>query len=1071
MNTVCLREFVTSIPTFVETGCVAELWRLFQQFGCEQVVIVDEGQQPIGLLSLSRLLLYLPLHPALNPPDSSEAASIAHPDSTNVDQSIRHLRQFALSQATPLLEPLIMLPAHWKVDQVQPYLLQIEHQQWVLVNLQGHCVGLVDRLHLLQFLMNRAQVQEKLHWQSLASLPNGRQPSLDPLAGLDPLIDLLERLPIPLMLQTAVGQIITQNLAWRQQVGELQDPNLVRREAASILETAVADRWYDGIVEAVDLGRFSHRQTPSPELHLSDPQWEDWNSSGSQISSDSYPENLCRLGTAPDTCICLCPMKSGQDRIWQFVKIPMGGVAHSLRDDRFSVAGIESDFSHQFKLATLSFSPDPEWRNLTQAESLWLVLAQDITEPQQVAKELAAKNADLVQLNRLKDEFLACISHELKTPLTAVLGLSSLLKDQALGELNDRQARYAQLIHQSGRHLILIVNNILDLTRIETGQLDLLPEPVSIEMVCSRAYGQARQLHTIEGSTANLDDETEVHFDLEIEPGLESLVADELRLRQMLTNLLSNAIKFTPDEGAIGLRVEAWEGWIAFTVWDQGIGIPADKQHLIFQKFQQLEHPLTRRYEGTGLGLVLTQRLARLHGGDVTFTSKEGVGSEFTLLLPPSPPQSSPNFRANSLGMTRQTSGTSSQNRLAIVVEATPQVVDSLTQELTHLGHRVAIARSGTEALEKVRRLQPGIVFLSPILPMLSGWDVLTLLKSDPETRHIPVVMTAMRVEKDLAYQNGANGFLSLPMQSEALERCLNRLVSSTLNPSESALPSLTVLHLHEGKNRSAFQAIDQPFAQDLASLLHLHQCRVLEVDDLEQADLLARVWKPNVVLLDNLLSDPVIYMQHLSQYPFLTALPIITLDVEVTQAANQIPELTVFPCLAETTSETRETSTPVLTDLLQVIRMAAGIHWQPCVTIVDFGQLEAKPTTAEFKPAHALQALSQYLQMAGYQSTVSSSWSEVWQQLEHQNLDMLLFCVHSFEPQAMLLTIAQQIEQLPAKPPILVWNPHPTHSRTNTGQMREFEAIWQTVATEILPPAIPMPELLDRVEQLLQNR
>ncbi|MCY7285316.1 MAG: HAMP domain-containing histidine kinase, partial [Cyanobacteria bacterium CAN_BIN43] len=318
------------------------------------------------------------------------------------------------------------------------------------------------------------------------------------------------------------------------------------------------------------------------------------------------------LGTEPDTCVCICPMKDGQDRVWQFVKIPMGSAS-------------------EFKLATLDFSADASGRfaagqvALSQADSLWLILAQDTTDQQQIVKELAAKNADLVQLNRLKDEFLSCISHELKTPLTAVLGLSSLLKDQALGKLNERQSRYAQLIHRSGRHLISIVNNILDLTRIETGQMELMPESLKLAAVCQQAYQLAQQLQAAEEEV-----ETEVlvgaaegktQFNLEIQPGLELLVADELRLRQMLANLLSNALKFTAADGKIGLRVEAWEGWLAFTVWDQGIGIPADKQHLVFQKFQQLENPLTRQFKGTGLGLVLTQKLARLHGGDVTFTS------------------------------------------------------------------------------------------------------------------------------------------------------------------------------------------------------------------------------------------------------------------------------------------------------------------------------------------------------------------------------------------------------------------------------------------------------------------
>lgn len=238
---------------------------------------------------------------------------------------------------------------------------------------------------------------------------------------------------------------------------------------------------------------------------------------------------------------------------------------------------------------------------------------------------------------------MACISHELKTPLTAILGLSSLLKDQVLGELNERQTRYAQLIHKSGRHLMLVVNDILDLTRIETGQLELVPEPLHIHTVCQAAFDLAIQHYQSQDKSdiklqAEILAQVKRRFHLEIEPGLETFVADELRLRQMLVNLLCNALKFAPDGSDFGLQVSRWENWVAFTIWDQGIGIPDDKQHLIFQKFQQLESPLTREFEGTGLGLVLTQHLARLHGGDVSFISKPNQGSKFTLLLPPNPP-------------------------------------------------------------------------------------------------------------------------------------------------------------------------------------------------------------------------------------------------------------------------------------------------------------------------------------------------------------------------------------------------------------------------------------------------
>jgi signal transduction histidine kinase/CheY-like chemotaxis protein len=797
-------------------------------------------------------------------------------------------------------------------------------------------------------------------------------------------------------------------------------------------------------------------------------------------------------------------MKNGQERIWQFMKVPMGTTNQPVATSQFlegvservseAVASWEleapDDWLPQFKLATLSFNPDPNWYWLNQTESLWLVLAQDITEQQQVAKELAAKNADLMQLNRLKDEFLACISHELKTPLTAVLGLSSLLKDQALGALNDRQARYAQLIHQSGRHLIQIVNNILDLTRIETGQLDLLPEPVAIEKVCRRAYKQACQLQMVDEHTDSaLPHHPPVRFTLDIQPGLQNLVADELRLRQMLTNLLTNAIKFTPVDGELGLRVEVWEGWIAFTIWDTGIGIPAEKQHLIFQKFQQLESPMTRRFEGTGLGLVLTQRLARLHGGDVTFTSQEGRGSEFTLLLPPSPPQIKSHLCSPLLSQSGH------HKRLAIVIEADTHAVEGLTHQLTGLGYRAALARSGTEALEKIRRLQPGIIFLNPILPLLSGWDVLTLLKADPETRHIPVAIMAMRVEKELAYQNGADGFLSLPIQVPALQACLDRLVKGTPSPAERSQPNPTVLYFNPGQGQQPTQ---------LAGKLHQH-CRVLEVEDLEQADLLARVWKPDVLLLDQNIADPAAELHQLSQSPFLVNLPLITLTVKATEAANQIPLLRVFPCLSNPSDSREELPNCSLNDLLQVIQVAVGISWMPHVLIVDDSQfaaspvlkqssnaagaiapdfLASQPETSQAVPGtpvdlpklpHTPQAIAQYLQIAGLQSTVAQSWEEVLHLLQHHSVNLLLFCVYHSNASAPLPEMASQLAQISGKPPILVWHPQPfeermqqTETANSLTEYPQFVALWQSIATEILPDGSAISGLLDRVQQIL---
>lgn len=610
------------------------------------------------------------------------------------------------------------------------------------------------------------------------------------------------------------------------------------------------------------------------------------------------------------------------------------------------------------------------------ATPLWLILAKDITEYRQLSQELAAKNADLIQLNRLKDEFLACITHELKTPLTAMLGLASLLKEAKLGALNPRQTQYAQLIHQSGRHLMNVVNDILDLTRLETGQLQLNWDVVDLERVCRRAYAQASQtVHSSAETTTDI-----VPFTLTIEPGLTTIVADELRLRQMLRHLLENALKFTPTNGEVGLTISRWQGWIDLTIWDTGIGIPESEQHLLFQKFQQLESPLTREFEGTGLGLVLTQRLARAHGGDVSFISRPGQGSQFTLLLPPHPPTT--DSHAN---WTRSTL----PNQLILVVEAVPQYIDRLTHQLHDLGYRVVVARSGTEALDKARQLRPRVILLNPLLPLLSGWDVLTLLKADAQSRPIPVLITATQAEKQQARQYGADGFLSLPTTPEALVESFGQLQL----PPHGHPQNITVLYLRPGqvphpRNSALLQALGTSMGQRPGQLSY----RIVEAEDIEQAEVLTRVWQPQVLLLDGQqLETPERYLDVLSQSLLLARLPLVTLDSVTTRAAHQL-ELMVFPCLMSTGEQDLEA-------LFQAIQVAAGLKTQPQILIMTLGRSSTPSNALEPSPysyhepssSECLQALAQYLQTAGMRVCLTSEWSVIRQQLHQGNGDLLL--------------------------------------------------------------------------------
>ncbi|MBW4663655.1 MAG: response regulator [Chroococcus sp. CMT-3BRIN-NPC107] len=942
----------------------------------------------------------------------------------------QHLLSSPLHDCPYLVEPLEVLPGNWNLQQFNLYLQQNSPSiwEWAVVDNDAKYLGLANNSQLLR---------------ELASPPP--ENSVIQLA-LNFLSQIVEKLPWAVVLQTSSGEVIAQSANWQEHFGLWRDSVAVRQEITELLAN-----------EKPEIN-----QQPTTENILTDePQ-----------SSFSR----CQLGTKPGTCVCSCPTSDGQEKVWEFVKI-------SLADSK---------------------------------GDLWLLVANDISYQQQLASELAAKNAELIQLNRLKDEFLACISHELKTPITAVMGLSTLLKDRALGQLNPRQERYARLIHQSGRHLMTVVNDILDLTRMETGQLKLTLEPVQIRSVCDRVVEQVKSMSFKPHNETSTPNE-EHRFTLEIEPDMDIFIADEPRLRQMLVNMLSNAYKFTELGGEIGLQVNRWEGWIAFTVWDTGIGISEQQQHLIFQKFQQLENPLIRQFEGAGLGLVLTRALARLHGGDVTFLSKQGCGSSFTLLLPPSPPQKStadedacprtyptPGQAPTSLLPTPPTSPTPLSfkngrvtasispvqlrpNSLILVVEAAPQFVESLSEQLNTLGYRVVVARSGTEALEKSRRLQPGSIFLNPVLPMLSGWDVLTLLKADLATSQIPVIVTATGAERERAFLNQADEFISLPVQNQNLQQILNRFCSITpIFPSEDSVSDrprcdlLTVLWLIT------------PFESSLlaSSSLQLHH-RVIEADDLEQAELLARIWQPNVVVIDGSILEPLDYVQQLNKYSKLKRLPLVTLNAATTEAVNQVPGLTVFPCLTTDRDLT-------VNSLLAVLQVAAGISWQPSLSIVDLTNLpdlQAPPTVGENEQPTAknewFQALVQYLQTAGFRTTMSQSWAEVMPQVQSSSVDIMLVSLGNkpFTPQVIEALIALSREE--NLPPILILDrierdnvkpqsvrlrqPVPSYSyaferlhSTQSSTPVDLENIINAIATRILPSSLSMEELLNYLHEAL---
>ncbi len=1218
MPTPSIQKFAQLVPVCQRTSELATLLDIFNCSRHDSIVVVSEQQYPLGVVNLRQIMPHLLSYAKVGSSGSTMTTGFLHKPLSWVEPNI--------------IEPITILPGKLSLNQFWYYLQDNEsregglgelvsnwdrefnqfpirdQEQWALVDGDQKFIGLLNSWLLLKSLASTFTQQRsesivkgtqpkglnpnplrthhpdygltaKSSWVNSLGLSSRINSGLKTqeeavtktaqFKGINPLVQLLEQLPLPLSIQTSTGKVLAENLTWREQIEKSSEGNLTNATSTTGTKNTTSAQKNPGAREKIpyrssynrllsndvprEVSQEGLNQSMEQSMDSLDFQWrqpDTQNSStfhnesapsspgqwplsvgnvcdqGDKTSEQAAVGQYCALDTPYQAATTIhervllfsqavkktganhtqcretaaptdLTVSNSQEQVFSFVKIPLSPSVAALWEGGLETGSCEPKVAFDYSRSPISRSESPNPR-------LYLVLAQDTTEQRLFAQELAAKNADLVQLNRLKDEFLACISHELKTPITAILGLSTLLKDQALGELNQRQSRYAQLIYQSGRKLMTVVNDILDLTRMETGQLKLTLEPVLIRTVCDRAYDQARsEIDSKHSDENNRDYPTK--FTLEIEPGLEMLIADELRLRQMLAHLFSNGLKFTDGNGEIGLKVNWWQGWIAFTVWDTGIGIPADKQHLIFQKFQQLEKPLTRSFEGTGLGLVLTQHLAHLHGGDVSFMSKAGVGSQFTLLFPPCPPHASSDQLDNWDEQLSEIAPTatshppsSTPNRLVLIVEAVPRYLEGLTEQLKSLGYWVVVARSGTEAIEKARRLQPYAILLNPLLPKLSGWDVLTLLKSDAQTNHIPVLVTATQAEKQQATHTKADGFLSLPVQEEALRENLSRLAKDESNTSSV----LTILYLNPGDGRKGYyvdsyqNSDSSALTDELTSLLSLEHLdlnyRVLEADDFDQAELLSRVWNPDVILLNGArLINPLIYLNQLSSYPSLSTLPLVTLDHQTTEAANQVTGLSVYPCLAPNNQQK-------MAAILQVIQVAAGISCKPTILVMDTGEQRTKfrgnplqVNRLNVESSHLsygfslggksstswLQALIQYLQTAGYSSLLACSWAEVYRQIQGKSVDLLLIrltdLTNPLEHSQGLITLAQ----LPELPPILVLdhrldakqNDPVINSSNSSNSNAQLELLLKKIATQIIHwHSQSMTQLLKQIKQVM---
>jgi PAS domain S-box-containing protein len=414
-------------------------------------------------------------------------------------------------------------------------------------------------------------------------------------------------------------------------------------------------------------------------------------------------------------------------------------------------------------------------------------VVRDITGRKQAQEELRTSrdqlrivNAALEKASRLKDEFLASMSHELRTPLTGILALAEALQLQTYGTLDERQRKALANIETSGRHLLELINDILDLSKIEAGKLEMHFAPCNVADACRAS------LQLVKGMAGRK--QIKVSFTVASDSFIVN--ADVRRLKQMLVNLLSNAVKFTPETGQVGLEVRGDEHAqsVRFTVWDNGIGIQPEDIGKLFQPFVLLDSSLARQHSGTGLGLPLVRHMAELHGGRIEVESVPGKGSRFTIVLPrlvtvEPAVASSLALEATSPSAATPSDAAQRSAPLVMIADDNEQIREVLADYLVARGFRVIAATSGHELLEEVANVHPDIFLVDIQMPGMDGFEVIRRLRghSDPGVQVTPILAVtalAMAGDRERCLAAGANDYLSKPIVLKQLLECVRECLN-----------------------------------------------------------------------------------------------------------------------------------------------------------------------------------------------------------------------------------------------------------------------------------------------------
>jgi signal transduction histidine kinase/CheY-like chemotaxis protein len=535
-----------------------------------------------------------------------------------------------------------------------------------------------------------------------------------------------------------------------------------------------------------------------------------------------------------------------------FIAVAAGGIGLALLLGfaiSWSILGPVNQMGQRFdELASGDFSRHVEVFNRDELGAL----AENLNH---MNDELGRLYRDLESASRHKSEFLASMSHELRTPLNAIIGFSEVLRDEMFGPLNERQADYLNDILTSGRHLLSLINDILDLSKIEAGKMELDLTTFSLPAVLESGLTMIRERAANHGISLGLD----------VAPDVGDVTADERKIKQVVFNLLSNAVKFTPDGGRIDLsaRCAHWEVEVA--VRDTGIGIAPEDQERVFEEFQQ-----AGQREGSGLGLALCRSFVELHGGRIRLQSEVGVGSTFGFTLPLASATRSQG-EAIPVAADPATPGTA-----MLVIEDDERSAELLRIFLEDGGFSVTVATAGDEGIQAARRIRPAAIVLDLLLPDISGWDVLTALKEEAGLADIPVVIVSMLDERGKGYALGAADYLVKPIGRDELLGALRPLAAAATAGGES----VKVLAID-----------DDPVALELVSaVLDPEGYTVLRAQGGDEGIGIAFREHPALVILDLLMpgTDGFEVVEQLRADPQTADIPIVVLTSKVISEADR---------------------------------------------------------------------------------------------------------------------------------------------------------------------------------------